>query len=186
MGPWHKAPWLLSGYAAALVYWSFTLASVLANPWFSFLSNALSDLGGPLAQRPELYNMGLIAAGLLTGLYSVAIIFYGRGKLEALGGAYLSVASAFLALIGLFPAGTRPHVFISTYFFVQAFVAVLVLAVALLRRRMRAGLLLLLLFAMAFAGALVRWPSVALEESYEIVLLIAFVAIYNRAAASRP
>jgi hypothetical membrane protein len=170
---------VLTGYLAPMVYWAFTLASMLRNPWFSLSSMALSDLGGPMAADAWIYNSGLVLSGVLVILYSIALLLLARGKLQVIGGSYLSIAGLFLAMIGIFPAGTRPHVFVSTYFFVQAFLGVLVLGLAELKENRRVALSLIAIFLLSLLGSVARWTSVALQEVYEISLLTAFVVVYN-------
>jgi len=176
---------LLTGYIAPIVYWACTIASMLRNPWFRLTSGALSDLGGPSARDAWIYNSGLMLSGFLVLLYSIALVLIARERLQVVGASYLSISGIFLALIGIFPSGTRPHVFISTYFFVQAFLGVLLLGLAGLRAKRRASSALIAIFFLALLGALIPWASAALEEVYEIALLICFVVIYNRCLVAR-
>jgi len=172
-----KLSW--AGYAAAIIYWAFTSASIYLNPWFSLYTHALSDLAGPRANAPWVYNLGLVLSGLAAFLYALAIILGSGGRLEVVGGAYWSIAALFLALIGVFPAGTRPHVFVSTYFFFQAFLAILILALAHIKRRKRVAYTLASLYLLGLLGLALPWPSVALAETYLIGLLMASVLTYN-------
>lgn len=78
----------------------------------------------------------------------------------------------FLALIGVFHGGTRPHVFVSTYFFVQFFLGALVYGAGSEKKGVKYGSVLI--FLLALFGTFIHWPSVALEETYEIALVMAF------------
>ncbi|WP_297535131.1 DUF998 domain-containing protein, partial [Thermococcus sp.] len=112
-----KLAW--SGFAGGLVYWLFVAWSISRNPWFSFWRNALSDLGGTNANSPWIYNAGLVVTSFFVLAFAVYLISTALNKAQTVGGAYVSVSAIFLALIGIFHEGTRPHVFVSTYFFVQ-------------------------------------------------------------------
>ncbi|MGC8973841.1 MAG: DUF998 domain-containing protein [Thermoproteus sp.] len=169
------------GLVASATFWLTALASISVNSWFDISRNAFSDLGGPRAAYPWIYNDGLITAAAFLGLFSVHVVSSSSNKLEAVGGAYLSISAIFLALIGIYHEGTRPHVFVSTWFFIQAFLGFLIygLGRALVERK-RIGLSYVAIFLAALAGALmVPWPSAAALEAYEVVLLTAGAAIYT-------
>ena len=162
-----------SGILAGLVYWLFVTWSISRNRWFSFFQNALSDLGDPSkAASPWIYNYGLMVSGLLVFLFSLYLIAASENKLQTVGGAYISISALFLALIGVFHGGTRPHVFVSTYFFVQFFLGAILYGVGSGRKALRYGSVLI--FLLALLGRLPHWPSVALGETYEIILVMAF------------
>ncbi|CAD5244426.1 conserved membrane protein of unknown function [Thermococcus camini] len=165
-----------SGIAGVIVYWLFVAWSIGKNPWFSFWSNALSDLGSPeMARASWIYNYGLIVTAIFMLAFSVYLVFSAGNKLQTAGGAYVSISSLFLALIGVFHAGTRPHSFVSTYFFVQFFLGMLIYGVGSKDKAIRYGSLLL--FALALLGTFVHWPSVALIETYEIALIAVFTLL---------
>ncbi|WP_173866238.1 DUF998 domain-containing protein [Thermococcus henrietii] len=167
-----KLKW--SGFAGGLVYWLFVAWSVSRNPWFSFWRNALSDLGGARATSPWIYNAGLVVTSFFVLAFAVYLISTALNKAQTVGGAYISVSAIFLALIGIFHEGTKPHVFVSTYFFVQFFLGTLIYGLGL-RRNVRVASLVL--FALAVIGTLFKWPSTALLETYEIILVMAFTLV---------
>ncbi len=107
-------------------------------------------------------------------LFAVYLVLISQTKLQIVGGAYISVAAIFLALIGLYPGGTRPHVFVSTYFFVQFFLGMFLYG---LGSEKRVRNISTLLFILAIIGTLIEWPSVALIETYEILLIMAFALL---------
>ncbi|ACS33752.1 DUF998 domain-containing protein [Thermococcus gammatolerans] len=115
-----------SGFAGGLIYWLFVAWSVSRNPWFSFWRNALSDLGGANANSPWIYNAGLVVTSFFVMAFAVYLVLTALNKLQTVGGSYVSISAIFLALIGVFHEGTRPHGFVSTYFFVQFFLGVLI------------------------------------------------------------
>ncbi len=159
------------GMATLLIYWGFTLWSIYSNPWFSFFHNALSDLGGGRANSPWIYNYGLIIASPFLFLFSVFLIYYAENKLRTVGGAFILISSIFLAFIGVFHSGTRPHGFVSSYFFIQFFFGMLLWGIGVkgLER-----ILCTSLFIAALLGAFLPWPSTALIEVYEIFIIAIF------------
>jgi len=163
-----------SGFVGGLVYWLFVGWSISQNTWFSFWKNALSDLGGSEANSPWIYNLGLIITSIFMFVFSVYLIFNARNKCQVIGGAYLSVSAIFLAFIGIFHEGTKPHVFVSTYFFIQFFIGALIHG---LGSRDRIRVASMILFALAVVGSFLHWPSTATLETYEIILVMAFTLI---------
>jgi len=68
----------LLGLLAPLTAIIFIAAAILLSPWFSWWSNALSDLGRsadiemmPKSEVAPLFNFGLLLSGFLTILYSI-------------------------------------------------------------------------------------------------------------------
>lgn len=172
------SPLRFTGLAAAALAWAVILASIALNPWFVFTRNAFSDLGGPRANYPWVYNYGLIGVAALTFLFSAYLLSASRNKVEAVGASYVSVAAVFLALIGVFHEGTYPHVFVSLWFFVQFDLAVIAWSVGAVMAGDKAGPFLLLLGAAApIPAALLRWPSAATLEAYGIAVIDAFAIV---------
>ncbi|MEZ0290433.1 MAG: DUF998 domain-containing protein, partial [Sulfolobales archaeon] len=163
---------------ASAVFWIFTLASISVNSWFNLYRDAFSDLGGSRARDPWIYNLGLVTSSIFIELLSIRIVLTARNKLEVVSGSYLSIAGVFLTLIAVYPAGTRPHVFVSTWFFIQAFLGVLLHGIAVISRDRVFSILTIIIFTLALAGALVDWPSAACLETYEILLLTLYTTLY--------
>ncbi|WP_206205984.1 DUF998 domain-containing protein [Thermococcus sp. JdF3] len=168
-----------AGIAGGIVYWLFVAWSIGRNPWFSFFDNALSDLGDPSkASSPWIYNYGLMVTAIFVLWFSLYLILAAENKIQTVGGAYISISAIFLALIGIFHGGTRPHVFVSTYFFVQFFLGMLIYGAGTKGRLIRHGSALL--FAFALLGTFIDWPSAALIETYEIALIMVFSLLIAR------
>ena len=166
--------WL--GPAATVFAWVIIGASVWLNPWFVFTEDAFSDLGTPRASVPWVYNWGLIATGALVVAYSFALAGVSRSLGEAWGSAFVFVAGLFLALIGVFPGGTRPHVFVSTWFFVQMDLAFLAWGLGLASSGRRLGwVYVAMALAAAVLGVVVDWPSAAVAEAFGIIVIDAWV-----------
>ncbi|MEB3861768.1 MAG: DUF998 domain-containing protein [Desulfurococcales archaeon] len=170
--------------AAMILAWIVIGASWMLNPWFDFWGDAFSDLGVPgQARYPWVYNYGLRATGMLLVGYSIYLYRWAKYKPEALASGLMAVAGIFLALIGVYPGGTRPHVFVSTWFFIQIDMALIPLMYSLWRNRgfkpAAWGLALALLAFPVFLAveALVGWPSVAAGEAYGILVIDVAVVI---------
>ena len=167
-----------SGIVAAILAWLIIVASVSINPWFVFTKNAFSDLGGPVATDPWLYNYGLIAVAIFTFMYGAYLAAINEEKIEVIGSSFVMVASIFLALIGIFHEGTYPHVFVSTWFFVQFDIAILIYGIGLLTRMKKLGISMILLFLVAtLLAILVPWPSAATVEAWGISAIDVWVII---------
>lgn len=174
-----EKPLHLTGLVAAILTWIVIFSSIHYNSWFIFTEHAFSDLGGQASENPWIYNHGMVMLGVLMLLYSLALIKNSLNKIECVGGAFMFIAGVFLALIGIYPSGTRPHNFVSTWFFVQADLAIIAWGIGLLLSGLKA-------FGVAFTGmgvlgplvaAAVKWPSTAVLEAYGIVLLDAWVVL---------
>ena len=172
--------------AGPLAFPAFHLVVALAaarNPWWSFWEHALSDLGGPGAADPWVYNYGLVLLGVLFALFSLGLLSASRSKGAAFASGLYFTAGVFLALIGIYPSGTRPHTFVSTWFYAQSFLATLALSLALLHeKRCKPGAALLLLSLspapLAYlVEALVGWPSVAAIEYFGAAFIAAAAAV---------
>ena len=165
-----------SGILGGFAYWLFVAWSISRNRWFSIFHNALSDLGDPSkATSPWIYNCGLIVTSFFVFLFSLYLILESKDKLQTVGGAYVSISAIFLALIGIFHGGTRPHVFVSTYFFVQFFLGAILYGLGSGRKALRYGSVLISFLALF--GTFLHWPSVALGETYEIALIMVFTLL---------
>lgn len=174
-----KTAWKLCGIIAAVSAWTTISLSISRNPWFDLFKHALSDLGGPKAKDPWVYNVGLMITGVLTSIYALYAVSASTSKIAVYASSFIFIAGIFLVLIGVFPSGTRPHTFVSTWFFVQMWMAVVASAIDfLVRKRLVLGTLLLALSAVGLLGALlVKWPSVALLEIYGVILINIYVVI---------
>ncbi|MCE4601279.1 MAG: DUF998 domain-containing protein [Desulfurococcales archaeon] len=153
------------------------LSWYLNRDWFVFARDAYSDFGTSTSCCPGLYNYGLISVGFLLALYGVSLWVLGKNKFEVGGSAYMVLAGVFLALIGVYPGGTRPHVFVSSWFFVQADMALILVTlgawIRLGSRLSYAGFWAsLAAFPVAFLlDRIFPWPSAAVLETYGIFVI---------------
>jgi hypothetical membrane protein len=161
------------GVIALSVGWITIILAISVNPWFSLARNALSDLGAIGRENAWIFNSGLILAGIIAALYSIYLIASSRGKLEILASTIFLMSSIHLILIGAFPEGTYPHLFVSYWFFLSAGLAVLLFGAAMLvKRDLALGTSLVIISVIGFAGAaLIPWPSIGAVEVFAIILL---------------
>jgi len=169
------------GLASGVVFWTVTILSIVANPWFSLTKNAFSDLGASSANAPWIYNYGLVVVGGVALLYSVALMDWSTNKVEVAGSAFMFVAGIFLALIGIYPSGTRAHTFVSLWFFLQADLAIASWGIGLMVAKKRLlGFLSVVFAILAPVGAeVVTWPSIAVLEAYGILAIMGWMVLIS-------
>ncbi len=171
-----------TGLVASALFWVVASLSIAYNPWFSFTRDAFSDLGGAGASQPWIYNYGLMITALFATLFSVFLVDAAKNKVEMVGGALMLVAGIFLALIGVYHSGTMPHTFVSSWFFVQADLAIIVWGAGLIiekRNALGAASVVMGVVGPLLAEA-VRWPSAAVVEAYGIILISAWIVLALR------
>ncbi|MFB6220129.1 MAG: DUF998 domain-containing protein [Halolamina sp.] len=131
----------LSGPAAAAVAIGSILVATLVSPTFSWWAGALSDLG-TTPGTVWLFNGGLVVGCVLGLPYGWALWTRAADQLGRLRAGTYVAAILSMAGVGLFPAGTAPHLPLALAFFVLCSLTLLVDGVA--RFRLRTGKLALL------------------------------------------
>jgi hypothetical membrane protein len=108
------------GFLAAVLAFAFILSAVASDPQFSWVNNALSDLGVVSGVTAVLFNSGLIMGGILCFIFATGLfVFLGNRAVGKVGAFVLVLASLALAAIGVFPESVSPvHYFVSVAFFV--------------------------------------------------------------------
>jgi hypothetical membrane protein len=138
------------GILTPIVAFTCISLAIYFAPGFSWMENALSDLGVMPGVTSALFNYGLVAGGILglvfaTSLFGVMrffdflstdgkphMLFY-RGESGAL---FFSLACLALIAIGVFPENVRyAHGLASVAFFVALFLALVLLGIAFLQVR---------------------------------------------------
>jgi len=99
-----------SGVAAVAVAFAGILAAVASAPWFSWASNALSDLGVAGGLTAALFNYSLVAAGALALPFAWWLATAADSRFGALTAVGFAVTGACMAGVGLFPSDTGLHV----------------------------------------------------------------------------
>lgn len=171
------------GIVDVVLAWIVILISISANPWWvsHYTTGAFSDLGSSQANMPWIYNNGLIFVGILILLYSISLINYSLNKIEVAGSAFFFIAGIFLILIGIFPVGTRPHVFVSTYFFVQSDLSIITWGIGIyLSKLKKYGEIFIILGIISPIVAILAPLSAAEAETLGILVIDAWtILMYN-------
>lgn len=176
-----------SGLVAVITAWIVIWICISLNPWFVFTRDAFSDLGGSEAYMPLIYNYGLIITGILILLYSIYLILDSKNKIETVGSAFMFIAGLFLILIGIFPSGTRPHTFVSLWFFIQANLSILTWGFGLVARNQKkiGESIILIALIGGLIGFSVDWPSAAMAEAFGIIIIDLWVILMLKIHMSR-
>jgi len=169
----------LTGVLVATLAWIIIFISMAQNPWFVFTQHAFSDLGGPTATNPWIFNYGLMVVSVLSVVYTIFLLQEATNKMETLGGIFMVVASTFLALIGIYPSGTNPHTLVSIGFFLQFDLVIIAWGLGLLLRGLKGvGMLFSVIGILGPLAALtIEWPSIAIMETFGILIIDLWVII---------
>lgn len=132
---------LAGGVAAPLIYLGLMAGGSLLFPGFDHQTQFVSELGGPDAPHPMIFNLGLMAAGTLTILGAVGLFLRLRGQAvvgAALAALAVGVFGASILIGGIFPLPDPRHMAWGMGFAVQ--VAPLLMLWAVWRTPNLAGL----------------------------------------------
>jgi hypothetical membrane protein len=130
----NKVAWLRiaggAGIFAPVSAFTFIGLAVASCPQFSWVNNALSDLGVVPGVTSTLFNFGLYLSGLFCLSFAVGLFtFLGEHVVGKIGSIVFVLASLSLEGIGLFPENVRPfHLVFSIAFFTLVPIALLVVA----------------------------------------------------------
>jgi len=98
-----------AGVAAVATAFAAIAAAVASAPWFSWASNALSDLGVAGGLTAALFNYGLLAAGVVALPFAWWLAATGRSRFDLGAAAGFAATAACMAGVGLFPSDTALH-----------------------------------------------------------------------------
>ena len=98
-----------SGVAAVTVAFAGILAAVASAPWFSWASNALSDLGVAGGLTAALFNYSLIAGGVLSLPFAWWLATTADSRFGVLTAVGFAATGVCMAGVGLFPSDTSLH-----------------------------------------------------------------------------
>jgi len=115
---------MLTGLLAIVIPLTSIFLSIALSPWFSWRSNALSDLGHSLrSEVAEIFNAGLLTGGLLLILYGALFV----RKVYPLTSVLIGIVGYLFQLVGLFDeAYGFAHLLVSAIFFLSLAIATLV------------------------------------------------------------
>ena len=179
-----------TGIFAFVLFFIVAAISISFNPWFNFYHHAFSSLGSSNVNLPWIYNVGMMVIGAFIIIYSLTFLYDSNNKIESAGAALILVTGVFLIMIGIFYDGTRPHNFVSAYFFGQAEVALIVSGIGLVMSNIlqerRAGWIIVAFSIGALIVALLfDWPSSAAVEEYGIFTIGIRVILLTRVQLKR-
>lgn len=163
----------LLGPLALAVAWTTIIASIMINPWFNLYEDALSDLGALGLETSYIFNSGLVVTGIVFAVYAGILVEITENRVSAMASGIAITAAAHLIMIAVFPSGTEPHRFVSLEFFLLVAATVFFMGIAFYVDGWRAhGTLSMIIFSLGvFGSALIDWPSTALLELYNILLI---------------
>jgi hypothetical membrane protein len=137
-------------FAPVLAFASIFLA-IASYSQFSWLDNALSDLGVVPGPAAVLFNSGLIISGVLCFVFATGLfVFLSERAVGKVGALVLGAAALALVAIGVFPESVRPvHYLVSVMFFVLLPISLLIITGAFWRMSQMLMTLFTLLVAIA-------------------------------------
>lgn len=172
-----NAAWLkisgIAGIITPVVAFACIFLSIASYPQFSWVENALSDLGVKPGLTAPLFNYGLIVSGFLALVFATGLFKFLRQRILGRIGVFIFILGTLaLIAIGIFPENISPtHYYVSVAFFVFLPVSMLVLVAAfLLVRKVKMALFTLLVAIVAVAPWILYFsirfvPGVAIPEA---------------------
>ncbi|MEM2109439.1 MAG: DUF998 domain-containing protein [Candidatus Odinarchaeota archaeon] len=156
------------------------LVAISVSPWFSWISNALSDLG--VSSAALIFNQGLIVGGCLALIFALSNFKTVKDSLGGrVGNVFLVLAAISLIGIGVFTEDFIPHHFIfSVLFFVFVLFAFLSYGAGFLFEMKCKPLgVYCIIFGVIgiIAWALPVWDGVAIPEAITAFPAALFIAI---------
>lgn len=170
----------LCGFSAPVLALALIFSAVASYSQFSWLDNALSDLGVVPGATALLFNAGLIVGGVLSFIFATGLfVFLGERVVGKLGAFCFVIASLALSAIGVFPENVQPmHYLVSVMFFVFQTISMLIIVGAFWLMRQVRMVVFTLLVAV---GAALPW---ALYFSVHYVSGVAIPEIVSGFAGS--
>ncbi len=105
---------LMAGIAVPFLYYGTMLVSSLFFPGYNHITQYASELGGPDAIRPAIFNTGIILmgiCGIAAGFGTTAVLrrLTGKKALPILAGLLLGLFGVAMVMGGLFPMPDERH-----------------------------------------------------------------------------
>ena len=122
----------IAGFIGPIFVFICILAAVASWSQFSWVNNALSDLGVQSGVTAVIFNIGLVVGGLLFLIFAIGLFrFVGKHFVGKVGAAVFAVACIMLILIGVFNENFSPtHYLVSVGLFVAMPISLLILVAA--------------------------------------------------------
>jgi len=172
------------GLTNPVIVFSLIVLSISYSSWFSWIENALSDLG-VRGMAAILFNSSLIIGGVLTISFAIGLReIMPRGFLARAGLLFLILAAAALFAIGLFPetAGAI-HFYASVSFFTLFPISLFLIGGTMVRHPSMKSLGVLAVLAGLTAAAVwaLPWTSAAIPEALSSLA----VSVWSMASGTR-
>ncbi|MGB9726925.1 MAG: DUF998 domain-containing protein [Nitrososphaeria archaeon] len=163
----------LLGPLALIIAWATIVVSIMVNPWFNLFKGALSDLGALGLGTNYIFNTGLILTGIVFAIYAGFLGRVSKNRVSAMASGVAILAAAHLIMIAVFPSGTEPHRFVSLEFFLLAAATIFFMSISFYAdgEKFYGTSSTIIFLAGILGSALIEWPSTALLEIYDIMLL---------------
>ena len=118
-----------AGFASTFFVFACILVAVASWSQFSWVKNALSDLGVQSGVTAVIFNSGLVIGGLLFIVFTIGLYRYaGNRFVGKVGAAVFVLACIMLIAIGVFNESYKPtHYIVSVGFFVLMPVSLMIL-----------------------------------------------------------
>lgn len=153
-----NATWLrtsgVCGVLAPILAFAFIFSAIASYSQFSWVENALSDLGVVRGVTAALFNSGLVISGVLCFVFATGLFVFLRDRAVGRVGVFVLGASTLaLVAIGVFPESVSPvHYLVSVAFFVLLPISMLIVTGAFwFRGQVRVAIFTLLVAVAAVA-----------------------------------
>jgi hypothetical membrane protein len=152
----------ICGFLAPVFAFALIFSAIISYPQFSWVDNALSDLGVVAGITAVLFNSGLIISGVLCFVFTTGLFVFLKERTVGRVGAFgFALGSLALFAMGVFPENVPPvHYFVSVMFFVLLPESMLVIAEAFWLRYQVWMAVFTLLVAVAAAAPWVLYFSI--------------------------
>lgn len=107
----------ICGIATPIIIYLFIGIAILVHPSFSWSDNAISDLGRVEYQYSNILNFGFIVGGIAAVIFTMGIWRFVETKVGVLGTTLFLIGMISLILLGVFPKGTEPHMYVTILFY---------------------------------------------------------------------
>jgi hypothetical membrane protein len=163
----------ICGFLTPIIAFALIFSAIVSYPEFSWVDNALSDLGVVEGVTAALFNSGLVVGGVLCVIFATGLFMFLKERtVGKIGASIFALASLALFAIGVFPENVEPvHYIVSVMFFMLLPIAMLIIVGAFwLMRKVRMAVFTLLV-AVAAATPWVLYfsinyaPNVAVPEA---------------------
>jgi len=165
------------GILGMLILYIFIFAAILVSPWFSWTSNALSDLGNITRETSPIFNAGIIISGIVIVIFPLGLTSRAKTNTVEYSGTIALIVSAIALIgVGIFPENyILEHVITAGTMFLLNTVGLFLFGLAFIRSESMKSLGVVSFF-LAIASAVIWVPiwgrGIAIPE------IIASAAVY--------